>query len=73
MKELPPLNDVGSQNCLAFSVDGSKLATGGVVRMSPVVYIVQSSFCSLHSKNTWYIYFDIKLTTEWTPQNLRVA
>ncbi|XP_022990379.1 SEC12-like protein 1 [Cucurbita maxima] len=30
MKELPPLNNVGSQNCLAFSVDGSKLATGGV-------------------------------------------
>ncbi|KDP45056.1 hypothetical protein JCGZ_01556 [Jatropha curcas] len=29
-KELPPLKDVGSQKCLAFSVDGSKFATGGV-------------------------------------------
>ncbi|EXB58483.1 SEC12-like protein 1 [Morus notabilis] len=28
-KELPPLQGVGPQNCLAFSVDGSKLATGG--------------------------------------------
>lgn len=34
MKELSPLNDVGPQNCLAFSVDGSKLATGGVVRIT---------------------------------------
>ncbi|XP_021890553.1 SEC12-like protein 1 [Carica papaya] len=29
-KELPPLQDVGQQKCLAFSVDGSKFATGGV-------------------------------------------
>ncbi|KAF9674943.1 hypothetical protein SADUNF_Sadunf10G0180200 [Salix dunnii] len=29
-KELPPLHDVGPQNCMAFSVDGSKFATGGV-------------------------------------------
>ncbi|KAF3434119.1 hypothetical protein FNV43_RR25222 [Rhamnella rubrinervis] len=28
-KELPLLRDVGPQKCLAFSVDGSKLATGG--------------------------------------------
>lgn len=27
-----PLQDVGPQKCMAFSVDGSKLATGGVVR-----------------------------------------
>lgn len=26
-----PLQDVGPQKCMAFSVDGSKLATGGVV------------------------------------------
>ncbi|XP_038884218.1 SEC12-like protein 1 [Benincasa hispida] len=30
IKELPPLKDVGPQTCLTFSVDGSKLATGGV-------------------------------------------
>ncbi|KAM2695250.1 hypothetical protein EV1_039779 [Malus domestica] len=29
-KELPPLEGIGPQKCLAFSVDGSKLATGGV-------------------------------------------
>ncbi|KAJ6358029.1 hypothetical protein OIU78_005786 [Salix suchowensis] len=29
-KELPPLHDAGPQNCMAFSVDGSKFATGGV-------------------------------------------
>jgi prolactin regulatory element-binding protein len=28
-KELPLLRDVGPQKCLSFSVDGSKLATGG--------------------------------------------
>ncbi|CAK7325348.1 unnamed protein product [Dovyalis caffra] len=28
-KELPPLQDVGPQTCMAFSVDGSKFATGG--------------------------------------------
>ncbi|KAG9136606.1 hypothetical protein Leryth_020269 [Lithospermum erythrorhizon] len=30
VKESIPLQDVGPQKCLAFSVDGSKLATGGV-------------------------------------------
>ncbi|XP_008456561.2 SEC12-like protein 1 [Cucumis melo] len=30
IKELPSLKDVGPQSCLTFSVDGSKLATGGV-------------------------------------------
>lgn len=29
-KELLPLQDVGPQKCLAFSVDGSRFATGGV-------------------------------------------
>ncbi|KAI4346445.1 hypothetical protein L6164_007340 [Bauhinia variegata] len=29
VKELPPLNGVGRQNCITFSVDGSKIATGG--------------------------------------------
>ncbi|KAH8501838.1 hypothetical protein H0E87_016566 [Populus deltoides] len=29
-KDLPPLQDVGPQTCMAFSVDGSKFATGGV-------------------------------------------
>ncbi|KAK2999219.1 hypothetical protein RJ639_023605 [Escallonia herrerae] len=29
-KELFPLHNVGPQKCLAFSVDGSRLATGGV-------------------------------------------
>ncbi|KAJ6727348.1 PROLACTIN REGULATORY ELEMENT BINDING PROTEIN [Salix purpurea] len=29
-KELPPLQDVGPQTCMAFSVDGSRFATGGV-------------------------------------------
>ncbi|KAB1225292.1 SEC12-like protein 1 [Morella rubra] len=29
-KELPPLEGVGPQKCLAFSFDGSKVATGGV-------------------------------------------
>lgn len=31
VKELLPLQGVGLQNCLAFSVDGSKFATGGAV------------------------------------------
>ncbi|XP_048620528.1 SEC12-like protein 1 isoform X1 [Brassica napus] len=31
-KELPPLQNAGLQKCMAFSFDGSKLATGGVVR-----------------------------------------
>lgn len=30
-KDLPLLRDVGPQKCLTFSVDGSKLATGGEV------------------------------------------
>lgn len=30
-KELHPLQGVGPQKCLAFSTDGSKFATGGVV------------------------------------------
>ncbi|CAA2994098.1 SEC12-like protein 1 [Olea europaea subsp. europaea] len=29
-KELPPLQSVGLQKCLAFSVDGTRFATGGV-------------------------------------------
>ncbi|XP_007010111.2 PREDICTED: SEC12-like protein 1 [Theobroma cacao] len=29
-KELPPFGDAGPQKCLAFSVDGSRFATGGV-------------------------------------------
>ncbi|XP_050210144.1 SEC12-like protein 1 [Mercurialis annua] len=29
-KKLPPLQDVGPQKCLAFSVDGSRFVTGGV-------------------------------------------
>ncbi|KAG2672289.1 hypothetical protein I3843_13G031100 [Carya illinoinensis] len=29
-KELSPLQDVGPQKCIAFSVDGSRIATGGV-------------------------------------------
>ncbi|XP_062175394.1 SEC12-like protein 1 [Alnus glutinosa] len=29
-KELPPLQGVGQQKCMSFSVDGSKFATGGV-------------------------------------------
>ncbi|XP_065871983.1 SEC12-like protein 1 [Euphorbia lathyris] len=29
-KELPPLQSVGPQKCLAFSVDGSRFATGGM-------------------------------------------
>ncbi|KAL3581334.1 hypothetical protein D5086_015666 [Populus alba] len=29
-KDLPPLQDAGPQTCMAFSVDGSKFATGGV-------------------------------------------
>ncbi|KAG2667212.1 hypothetical protein I3760_15G102200 [Carya illinoinensis] len=29
-KELSPLQDVGPQECIAFSVDGSRIATGGV-------------------------------------------
>ena len=31
-KELVPLQGVGPQKCIVFSVDGSKLATGGEVR-----------------------------------------
>ncbi|XP_039014386.1 SEC12-like protein 1 [Hibiscus syriacus] len=30
VKQVPPLQDAGPQKCLAFSVDGSKFATGGV-------------------------------------------
>lgn len=30
-KELPPLRGIGPQKCMAFSVDGSRFATGGVV------------------------------------------
>ncbi|KAG8645307.1 SEC12-like protein 1 [Manihot esculenta] len=29
-KQLPPLQDVGPQKCLAFSVDGSRFVTGGM-------------------------------------------
>ncbi|XVE99166.1 hypothetical protein REPUB_Repub03eG0173800 [Reevesia pubescens] len=29
-KDVPPLQDAGPQKCLAFSVDGSRFATGGV-------------------------------------------
>ncbi|GMI67509.1 hypothetical protein HRI_000420200 [Hibiscus trionum] len=29
-KQVPPLQDAGPQKCLAFSVDGSRFATGGV-------------------------------------------
>ncbi|XP_072068277.1 uncharacterized protein [Arachis hypogaea] len=28
-KELAPLQNIGSQNCITFSVDGSKFSTGG--------------------------------------------
>lgn len=31
IKEFPPLRGAGPQKCLAFSVDGSRFATGGVV------------------------------------------
>lgn len=30
-KELPPLQGVGQQKCITFSVDGSKFAAGGLV------------------------------------------
>lgn len=30
-KDLPPLQSAGPQKCLAFSTDGSKFATGGMV------------------------------------------
>ncbi|XVE68723.1 hypothetical protein DITRI_Ditri09bG0092100 [Diplodiscus trichospermus] len=30
VKELPPLENAGPQKCLAFSIDGSRFATGGV-------------------------------------------
>lgn len=33
-KLLQPLRDVGEQNCLAFSNDGTKFATGGEVTVA---------------------------------------
>lgn len=51
IKELPPLKDVGPQSCLTFSVDGSKLATGGVVRTNLFSSSWNSCFfCSLLSQ-----------------------
>lgn len=31
-KSISPLHDAGPQKCLTFSVDGSRFASGGVVR-----------------------------------------
>lgn len=33
-KELAPLQGIGSQTCITFSVDGSKFAAGGLVRIT---------------------------------------
>lgn len=76
IKELPSLKDVGPQSCLTFSVDGSKLATGGVVRKNLLSSSWNSFFFLLSSfSKTGWVYFDIKLptSTEWTSQNLGVA
>ena len=35
-KELIPLQGAGQQKCLAFSVDGSRFASGGMVSNNPV-------------------------------------
>nr|XP_029147496.1 uncharacterized protein LOC112732433 isoform X2 [Arachis hypogaea]XP_029147497.1 uncharacterized protein LOC112732433 isoform X2 [Arachis hypogaea] len=32
-KELAPLQNIGSQNCITFSVDGSKFSTGGSIQL----------------------------------------
>ncbi|KAF8403178.1 hypothetical protein HHK36_011275 [Tetracentron sinense] len=37
-KELPPLQGVGPQKCLAFSADGSRFATGGEVSIHPAIF-----------------------------------
>lgn len=49
IKELPSLKDVGPQSCLTFSVDGSKLATGGVVRKN----LLSSSWNSFFFLKKW--------------------
>lgn len=57
VKKMPPLQDVGAQKCLAFSVDGSRFAAGGVV--SILYNILEYNFAirlvsvikSLHSIN----------------------
>lgn len=59
MKELPPLKDVGPQSCLAFSVDGSKLATGGVVRKNMLSIQSMFLFILIFLKNV-VGYFDTK-------------
>ena len=33
-KELAPLQDIGPQNCITFSIDGSKFAAGGLVSIT---------------------------------------
>ena len=42
-----PLQDVGPQKCMAFSVDGSKLATGGVVSnlVKDNVFYISRGYC----------------------------
>lgn len=45
-KELHPLQGVGLQKCLAFSTDGSKFATGGVV--STLIADKNWSICTMN-------------------------
>jgi hypothetical protein len=49
-KELTPLQGIGSQTCITFSVDGSKFAAGGLVS------ITQDS-SQLLSYSVWHFLF----------------
>lgn len=70
-KELMPLEGVGPQKCLAFSVDGSRFATGGVVSIlnhQLVLYILHNC---LYVRV--FVHWTCLLMKGWASQNFRVA
>jgi hypothetical protein len=76
-KELPPLQGVGQQKCMSFSVDGSKFATGGVVSKNnnPNIHyhMVSSPFLKFFiSHQCTLVYFLIKyrmgISESWSGQ-----
>lgn len=70
-KELLPLEGVGPQKCLAFSVDGSRFAAGGVVSILNhqfVLYILHNCF-----NIRIFVHWTYLLMKGWASQNFRVA
>ncbi|RYQ96001.1 hypothetical protein Ahy_B08g091425 [Arachis hypogaea] len=43
-KELAPLQNIGSQNCITFSVDGSKFATGGSGKRDDALDLLNANY-----------------------------